>query len=99
MDDVQALARLKEGDREAFEQLYRKYWRRLYDAAYRRLLSREDSEEVIQDLFVYIWSKRDTLQICFGFKFQLGPERIDRSFRKMTFTNGKHLWCLCHHIS
>ncbi|WP_247235711.1 RNA polymerase sigma factor [Telluribacter sp. SYSU D00476] len=63
MDDVQALARLKEGDREAFEELYRKYWRRLYNTAYRRLLSREDSEEVIQDLFVYIWSKRDTLEI------------------------------------
>ena len=61
--DEELLSRLKEGDREAFEQLYRKYWRRLFDSAYKRLLLREETEEIVQDLFVNIWVKRETLLI------------------------------------
>lgn len=62
-DDHQILFRLREGDREAFEQLYRKYWRDLFNSAYKRLLLREEAEEIIQDLFVQLWVKRELLVI------------------------------------
>ncbi|CAG5008446.1 ECF RNA polymerase sigma factor SigW [Dyadobacter sp. CECT 9275] len=61
--DEELLSRLREGNREAFEQLYLKYWRRLFDSAYKRLLLREETEEIVQDLFVNIWVKRETLLI------------------------------------
>ncbi|MDR6804357.1 RNA polymerase sigma-70 factor (ECF subfamily) [Dyadobacter sp. BE34] len=57
------LARMQTGDSEAFAALYRKYWRRLFDAAYRRILLREESEEIIQEIFVDLWAKRETLLI------------------------------------
>jgi RNA polymerase sigma-70 factor (ECF subfamily) len=61
-DDI-LLARMRTGDSDAFASLYRKYWRRLFDAAYRRILLREESEEIIQEIFVDLWTKRETLLI------------------------------------
>lgn len=54
---------MQTGDSEAFAALYRKYWRRLFDAAYRRLMLREESEEIIQEIFIDLWAKRETLLI------------------------------------
>jgi len=54
---------LRQSDRDAFARLYKKYWRRLFDSAYKRLLLREECEEIIQELFVDIWAKRETLII------------------------------------
>ncbi|MCF2492946.1 RNA polymerase sigma-70 factor [Dyadobacter chenhuakuii] len=57
------LYRLRQGDRNAFAELYKKYWRRLFDSAYKRLLLREECEEIIQEIFIDIWEKRETLVI------------------------------------
>lgn len=51
------------GDSDAFAALYRKYWRRLFDAAYRRIMLREECEELIQEIFTDLWTKRETLLI------------------------------------
>lgn len=54
---------IKNGDREAFSVLYRKYWPALLDAAYRRLKSVEVAQELVQDLFVSFYLKRNTLEV------------------------------------
>lgn len=54
---------MRQGDGDAFAALYRKYWRRLFDAAYRRLMLREECEEIIQEIFTDLWVKRETLLI------------------------------------
>src|SRR5690554_3447737 len=61
--DEELLELLKGGDRKAFECLYRKYWSRLFDSAYKRLKSKEAVEEIIQELFISIWCKRETIEI------------------------------------
>jgi len=50
--------RIRAGDRDAFEALYRAYWERLYTFAFRYLHSKEDAEEVAQDVFFRIWRGR-----------------------------------------
>jgi RNA polymerase sigma-70 factor (ECF subfamily) len=65
------LSRLRQSDRDAFAELYRKYWRRLFDSAYKRLLLREECEEIIQELFVDIWEKRETLAITLSIEAYL----------------------------
>lgn len=42
----------------AFSTLYKKYWRLLYNQAYKKLSSQADAEEVLQTLFLEIWEKR-----------------------------------------
>ncbi|QNF33222.1 RNA polymerase sigma-70 factor [Adhaeribacter swui] len=46
-----------------FDQVYRKYWSTLFDVAYQRVRSTEKAEEIIQDLFVELWEKREQIII------------------------------------
>src|SRR5213082_4076258 len=50
--------RIRGGDVDAFEALYRKYWQPLYAFAFRYVRSKEDAEEVVQDVFFRIWRGR-----------------------------------------
>jgi len=50
--------RIQTGDIHAFEALYRRYWERLYAFAFRYLRSKEDSEEIAQEVFFRIWRGR-----------------------------------------
>jgi len=57
--DERALADgIRSGDMDAFELLYRRYWERLYAFAFRYLRSKEDSEEIVQEVFFRIWRGR-----------------------------------------
>ena len=61
--DEVLLENLRKGDSKAFEQIFQKYWRRLYLVAKAKLLSHDDAEEVIQGIFSTLWEKRKTLII------------------------------------
>jgi RNA polymerase sigma-19 factor, ECF subfamily len=50
--------RIRAGDMDAFEALYRRYWERLYGFAFRYLRSKEDAEEIVQEVFFRIWRGR-----------------------------------------
>ncbi len=61
--DPQLIAGLREGDEEAFAQIYKSYWHKLFMAAYRKTKSKEIAEELVQNLFVNLWNKRSKLEI------------------------------------
>lgn len=69
MDKLQAysdsalLDLMKGQDAPAFEEIYRRYWRILYSITYRRVQSREVSEEIVQDIFTSLWINRNTVVI------------------------------------
>lgn len=50
--------RIRAGEVDAFELLYRAYWQRLYAFAFRYMESKEDAEEVVQDVLFRIWRGR-----------------------------------------
>ena len=54
---------LQQGDRRAFAEVYERYWEALHRVACRKLGSFEAAEEVVQDLFVAIWERRQTARI------------------------------------
>ncbi len=49
-------------DRAAFAEIYNRYWDLLIDSAYKRLKSRELSEEIVQDVFVSLFIRRQKVQ-------------------------------------
>ncbi|HEY3220989.1 MAG TPA: RNA polymerase sigma-70 factor [Gemmatimonadales bacterium] len=51
--------RIRAGDLDAFEALYRRYWERLFAFAFRYLRSKEDAEEITQEVFFRIWRGRE----------------------------------------
>lgn len=61
--DQELLADIANGDSRAFEILYRRYFSKLYGAAYKRLQDRELTEEIVQELFISLWERRENLPI------------------------------------
>ncbi|PRY49881.1 RNA polymerase sigma-70 factor (ECF subfamily) [Arcticibacter pallidicorallinus] len=66
--DSNLLALLKQGDIVAFEELYERYWSKLYSAGYKRLGNREAAEEIVQDIFTSLWIKRSSLVVNSSFE-------------------------------
>jgi RNA polymerase sigma-70 factor (ECF subfamily) len=58
--DAELLQRVGEGDREAFELLYRRYVRPLFGLALRRLGDRGHAEDAVQEAFAAIWRSAST---------------------------------------
>jgi RNA polymerase sigma-70 factor (family 1) len=61
--DQQILEHLALGDVRAFDCIYQQYFSKLYGAAYKRLQNRELTEEVVQELFISLWERREGLAI------------------------------------
>ena len=61
--EPELLALMKEDHRGAFNEIYDRYWLKLYMAAVKRLKSKDDAKDLVQDLFFSIWMKRDSLVI------------------------------------
>jgi len=55
--------KIKEGNIEAFETLFRSNYEPLCRYAYRFVENKEEAEEIVQDLFYILWKERQNLQI------------------------------------
>lgn len=55
--DNELLAKMGEGDRPAFDILYNRHWRRVFNAAYKRANDRKIAEDIAQDIFVQLWTR------------------------------------------
>lgn len=51
------------GDSSAFVSLYNRYWKRLYKTALYHLKDSVLAEEVVHDVFVVLWNRREFLKI------------------------------------
>lgn len=83
--DIELLTRLSQGDKQAFDQLYLKYSHPLYLNLLKLTKSEEVAEELLQDIFLKIWNKRDTLDIHTGFGgylFKISQNLVYDFFRK-----------------
>ena len=55
--DRELIGLLKEGDRAAFTEIYNRYWSSMYAHVYKMLRDRDDTMDVLQDLFSALWLK------------------------------------------
>ncbi len=62
-NEAESLARLRAGDAGALTDIYHAYWEKLFLAAYNMLKDREAAEDIVQDIFVSLWAKRESLEI------------------------------------
>lgn len=63
-DDATLVALMKEGNHLAFQEIYQRHWEKLFAYAYNILRDREMTEELVQDTFVSLWAKRETIFIA-----------------------------------
>lgn len=88
--DYLAVKNLKEGDVNAFDELFNKYSYRLYNFSVKYLKSSEEAEEVVQEVFMYIWDKKDGLKPDNSFNayiFTIAYNIIKKYFNKKSRDN------------
>lgn len=59
VQDKLLLLKLKEGNTDAFDALYEKYWNGIYSAAFKRLQDPDQAKDITQDVFLQLWLKRE----------------------------------------
>ncbi|PRD46941.1 RNA polymerase sigma factor [Sphingobacterium haloxyli] len=59
VDDTYLWQRIQAGDRSSFEILYHKYIRMLYLEVNKRIADKEIAEDLLQDVFLSLWEKRN----------------------------------------
>ncbi len=62
MSDEQLTAQLQQSSETAFRALYDRYAQALFETALHKTNHREAAEEMVQDLFVALWTRRTELQ-------------------------------------
>ncbi|MGN6435830.1 MAG: RNA polymerase sigma factor [Agriterribacter sp.] len=63
LNDTELLQLLKQGNEEAFSQIYTRYWETMYRATFKRLQDPIKSKDIVQDIFMQLWMRRGELQI------------------------------------
>lgn len=61
--DEELVNLLNEGSREAFDEIYRRHWSKMYLVAFNMLRDHDACMDVIQDVFVWIWDKSGELEV------------------------------------
>ncbi|UOE51020.1 sigma-70 family RNA polymerase sigma factor [Mucilaginibacter sp. SMC90] len=54
-DDAELLSLISEGCKPAFDAIYNRYWKHVYNTAYQRLNDTERAQDIAQDVFVQLW--------------------------------------------
>jgi RNA polymerase sigma-70 factor (family 1) len=57
------IERFQKGEIGAFEEIYKRYWLKLYSLAYTQIGTKEEAEDLIHNLFESLWKKKDEVNI------------------------------------
>ncbi len=62
---------IRSGDENAFAIFFHKHWSSLYSLAYRLLKSYDDAQDVVQNVYISVWERRDGLTFTHSFESYL----------------------------
>ena len=81
--EQESLDQLRAGDPLAFERIFRAYYSPLCDFAFSYVRYHETAEEIVQDLFCWIWDRRFTLEMPHGMRLWLFTAVRNRSLNAL----------------
>lgn len=62
-DEEILFASIRKGDKAAFAELFNRYWSKAFSMAYQKLNDQDATEEIVQELFISLWNRRESLSI------------------------------------
>lgn len=62
-DDEYLLSGLRQSDPVIFKFIYKLHWAKLFNVAFYYTHTRQDAEDIVQDVFISIWSRRAQLEL------------------------------------
>jgi len=63
LSDHELILLVKQSDQSAFVAIYDKYWAEMYACAFHLFPHKETCEDLIHDIFLYIWTSREKLEV------------------------------------
>ena len=63
LEDQHLLLALQQGDEKAFNEIYQRYWEKLVAIGYYHTRNKEMAEEVVGDVLIGLWNKKQDLEI------------------------------------
>ena len=60
--DAQLFELLCQGNREAFDEIYTRYWDKLYVFVAKAIKDKEPAKDIVQEIFVSLWLRRESLK-------------------------------------
>jgi RNA polymerase sigma-70 factor (family 1) len=81
----------EESDETAFEELYDRYFKVLFNYIYSKVENQFVTQELVQELFVSIWTQRHnrSVQACRAYLFSIAKKSIISYYRR-EFTRKRH---------
>jgi RNA polymerase sigma-70 factor (family 1) len=78
---------IKLDDKASLEQIYRQYWSKLYIYAFNVLHEREICEDIVQEIFINLWTRRKDVQISDlnSYLYKSVKHQIFNHFRKSKY--------------
>ena len=61
--DKELLILISKDNSKAFEEIYSRYWESLLDASYKRIKDIDNSKDIVQNIFIDLWNRRDKVEI------------------------------------
>jgi RNA polymerase sigma-70 factor (ECF subfamily) len=61
LNDNELIVLLKDNSHTAYAELYQRYYRLLFVHAYKRLKDEEQAKDIVQEFFVSLWDKRESI--------------------------------------
>jgi len=84
-DERELLLLLKQGNEQVFEKIYNLYSPRIFGNIYKMVKSKPAAEEILQDVFIKIWSNRASIDLDKSFRsylFRIAENKVYDFFRK-----------------
>lgn len=96
------LNEISKDDSKAFTKLYELYWSQVFEFTRLYILLEEDSEEIVQEVFIKLWENRKTLYTIRNFDsylfimtrnmiFNFSRQKMNRNFLKITIDEAINL--------
>lgn len=86
--DSELIEKLRKGDVEAFDLVYKRYAGKLYAFSFKYLKSKEEAEELVQSVFLKVWENQKKLNKDSSFKsylFTIAYNEICNLFRRRKY--------------
>lgn len=81
--DIELVEKVKSGDKAAFSQLYESIYADTYRLAYSFTKSNEDAQDAVQNAFVILYKKIETLKNTNSFKSWFNTIVVNEALRRI----------------
>jgi len=85
MDDREMLIRFREGEVGSFDMIFARYHKKVFHFALCYLKSKDEAEEVVQEVFMNLWKNREQINEYYTFSrylFKITYNAVCKKFRK-----------------